>query len=648
MKKFKQSFAAQLSVFVALLATLIFLSAFGTTFYYARKKIMEGAEGKALCHLDNTVLRMSNILNSVEIATTNMLPFVLRNIEKPDSMFAYSRLILQSNPYIIGCSISFEPYYYKSRGKYFSAYSCVKDGAIVTEQEGSETYQYQYMDWYQIPKLLNRPYWSDPYIDLPDASSDIVVDEQMCTYSVPFDDKYGNFVGVISVDISMKWLSHLVSTLRPYKNSHTIALGRGGVYLVHPDTAMLVKHTIFTETLENDVPQIVELGKAMVEGKRGMMKLTGENVRGGEDSYVFFTPFKRVGWSVALVCPKSDVFADYNGLKILLIYILAIGILMMMVVCILVIQRRLKPLEKLAKSANVIAKGNFTQEIPIINSDDEIGSLSRAFRDMQHSLENYIEELKATTAKKERIEGELQIAHDIQMGMIPKIFPTIPEYEDIDAFALLKPAKEVGGDLYDFIFIGKKFYFVVGDVSGKGVPASLIMAVCRNLFRTVACKELLPAQIVSSINDILSEGNDSGMFVTLFVGVIDLQTGKMKYCNAGHNPPVVVEKEGKAKFMQVQSNIPAGLFEGYDYVEEEMETVNNKLLFVYSDGLTEAEDNEQRMYGEEKLIEELSGKESLMARDVVQGIEQSVASHADGAAQSDDLTMMAIKIKVNK
>lgn len=651
MKKFRESFAAQLSVFVALLATLIFLVVFATNFYYSRKAIKEEAEKSALHELDNTVLRMSNVLNSVEVATRNMMPFIVRHLDTPDSMFVFSRLMLENNPNVLGCSIAFEPDYYqnKGKGKYFSAYSYRDKNEILTEQEGSETYQYQYMDWYQIAKLLDRPYWTDPYIDVADDASEIIVSEQMCTYSVPIYDAKDCFVGIVAVDISQKWLSQLLSNLRPYPNSHTIALGRGGVYLVHPDTSILSKETIFTETLDNDnYPEVQELGKAMTSGKRGMMAMPADQMSNGKDSYVFFTPLKRVGWSVAIVCPESDVFAGYDNLKLVLICIFIFGILAMMVVCILVIRQRVHPLEKLARTANVIARGNFTEEIEVARGDDEISSLSRAFHDMQHSLVEYIEELKSTTANKERIEGELRIAHDIQMGMIPKIFPTMPEHKDIDAYASLKPAKEVGGDLYDFLFVGKHFYFAVGDVSGKGVPASLIMAVCRNLFRTVAGQGVSPAQIVTSINDTMGENNESGMFITLFVGVVDLTTGHLTFCNAGHNPPVLVEKDGKAHYMDVCPNIPAGLFDGFEFEEQEVESIDGKLLFLYTDGLTEAEDKEKEQYGDDKLIEELNGTVDLATREVVDAIGKTVLEHANGAEQSDDLTMMAMKIKVKQ
>ena len=260
---------------------------------------------------------------------------------------------------------------------------------------------------------------------------------------------------------------------------------------------------------------------------------------------------------------------------------------------------------------------------------------------------DYIEELKTTTANKERIEGELRIAHDIQMGMIPKIFPPYPDRNDIDIYATLTPAKEVGGDLYDFLILDEKFYFVIGDVSGKGVPASLLMAVCRNLFRTVAGQGFTPQQIVNSINNTMGESNESGMFITLFVGVIDLKTGHLSFCNAGHNPPVIIDREGKASFMDLVPNIPAGLFDGFDFEAQEYPSVDGVTLFLYTDGLTKAENKEKALYGDDHLIEFLTAKNDIAAKELVEMTGASVTAHADGAEQSDDLTIMAIRINVN-
>ena len=208
MKKFRESFAAKLSVFVALLASLIFVITYATNFYYSRKAIKEEAEKLAMSELDNTVLRINNILNSVEVSTANIYPFIVSHLSEPDSMFVYARMIVENNPIINGCSLAFEPDFFKGKGKYFSVYAGREDNQIKVEQEGSDTYDYHHMDWYQIPKLLNSSYWTDPFNDTyEDPETGKLEIEQICSYSVPMYNDKGEFVGVISLDISQNWLA---------------------------------------------------------------------------------------------------------------------------------------------------------------------------------------------------------------------------------------------------------------------------------------------------------------------------------------------------------------------------------------------------------------------------------------------------------
>lgn len=650
MKKFRESFSAKLAVFTAMLASLVFLICYSVFFYFTHKAVKSEVETMAMCQLDNTVLRVTNLLTSVEQSASDMMTFIERHTDQADSMYTYARLIVEKNPNVKGCSIAFEPNYFSDKGYYFSAYAGREDdGTISVEQEGSESYNYLYMDWYQIPKLLNKPYWVDPFNDIyEDEVNGKIQIETICSYGSPIHDQEGNFIGVLSIDISQNWMSKIIGELKPYPNSYTIALGRGGIYLVHPDSTVLGSQTIFTEYMATGNEEIHKLGEQMVGCQRGMQSLKGDLSGGKEVSYVFYAPLEKIGWSVGLLCHESDIFSGLNSMKWMLIYMTVIGILAMMVICILSIRQRVKPLETLAKQAYVMAKGNFDMEIPVIRGVDEVALLSKAFRNMQHSLVDYIDELKSTTAKKERIEGELHIAHDIQMGMIPKIFPPYPDRDDIDIYASLVPAKEVGGDLYDFLILDNKFYFCIGDVSGKGVPASLLMAVCRNLFRTVAGQGLQPSEIVTMINDTMGESNESGMFITLFVAMIDMTDGTMTFCNAGHNPPVIIDKDGKASYMDVLPNIPAGLFDGMPFEQQEYGSIDGLTLFLYTDGLTEAEDIDQNQYGDDKLIDELTGRQDIKARQLIEYISATVKAHAGEAEQSDDLTIMTVKINIKK
>ncbi len=257
------------------------------------------------------------------------------------------------------------------------------------------------------------------------------------------------------------------------------------------------------------------------------------------------------------------------------------------------------------------------------------------------------DQLEETTTAKERIESDLRIARDIQQSMIPQKFPPFPERTDIDLFASMTPAKAVGGDLYDFILLDDKLYFCLGDVSGKGVPASLFMAVARNLFRVVSQQGLPAAEIADKLNNALSEDNDSGMFVTMFIGIADLQTGRLDFCNAGHNPPVIKMPDGTTHFLEMQPNAPLGLWTGLPYEGEHVDDISGCPFFVYSDGLNEAENDKQEQYGDDLLLEMLEKHEFVSSQQTVEMMKADVVRHANGAEQSDDLTMLCVKIKGN-
>jgi len=249
-----------------------------------------------------------------------------------------------------------------------------------------------------------------------------------------------------------------------------------------------------------------------------------------------------------------------------------------------------------------------------------------------------MKELGEITAVKERMENELKIAKGIQMSMIPKIYPAYPERGDIDIYASIVPAKEVGGDLFDFFIMDEKLYFCIGDVSGKGVPASLVMAVTRSLFRTVAAHEKSPGRIVTAMNESMSDMNESTMFVTFFCGVLDMKTGHLRYCNAGHNAPVLLNT-AKAP-LPVVSNVPLGIVAGTAFQEQETDLKYDDTLFLYTDGVTEAENAKHELFGEERMINALSELKGSKAH--LEEMQKALDAFVGDTPQSDDITMLFV------
>ena len=631
----RRKLSVRVSIWVVMFAAFIFIAALSFLFYQSREAVRQEAISHATQILDKTSLRVEGILNRAEVATQMTVWLIQRHPDKADSMFVYSRGMLQNNPDFYTCSIAFEPYYFNKYGRYFSAYSKHVGDSIRTLQGGSDYYQYFFMDWYLMPQLLDKPCWTEPYMDL-DAPTNTY--EMVTSYCQAIKNKQGEFIGVINTSLSLNWLSHTISAVKPYPNSYSIMIGRGGTYFVHPDTTKITRHTIFTQTMETPDTAMTALGHAMQRGEEGMKRMTIDD----KDCYVFYKPLGKTGCSMAIVCPESDIFGGFDRLRHTVMGIVFVGLLLMLYIFIKIITRELSPLHRLAKEAETIASGQFDTKLPDFQRNDEIGQLSHSFGNMQQSLVRYIDELKETTAQKASIESELNVASNIQMSMLPSVFP---DREGLDMYASMTPAKEVGGDLYGYLLKDEKLYFCVGDVSGKGVPASLFMAQVTRLFRTLANQMIQPADICTQMNEALSgEENQTCMFVTLFIGLVDLKTGHLSFCNAGHNPPVIGGGEHHGEFLQMLPNFPIGVMPGLEFEGEEIDSIKGRPLFIYTDGLNEAENREHGQFGDDHLIDILRNTHFDTARQVVETLAAKVEEHRDGAEPNDDLTMMCLRI----
>ena len=635
--RYIHSFSTKLSFYILLVVALIFVSGFVWNYRTSRNFVADEAVERVRASLDGAVIKIDNVLNSVEAAVKNMSWVVVENRHDADKMYKITNMMLVDNPFIIGSALAFEPNYFKSKGHFFSPYSYRVGDSICSKQLGSETYDYHYDDWYQIPKLLGSPYWSEPYFD--DGGADMM----MATYSLPLYDEDNKLFAVFTADVSLDWFAEQVNSIKPYENSYNIMISRGGTFIVHRDKEVVLNQSLFITPLALNNNRFKEVGKKMLRGESGVTTFE----RDGKEFYFIYAPIKATNWSIAVSCLYSEVFAGVDNMRLNMIRIAVFILLIMAVFCYVIIYRLTSPLMLFARSAKDIAHGNFSVKLPRVKSRNEMRTLRDSFDYMQRSLIKYTEELKTTVANSERIESELRIAREIQMGMVPKKFPPYPERDDIDLFAMLVPAKEVGGDLYDFFIKDEKLYFIIGDVSGKGVPASLVMAVTCRLFRTVASHVTDPAEIVSLLNNALSESNESQMFCTFFLGKLDLQSGELVYCNAGHNAPALVTPDGVVEFLDVQPNLPLGIFGDFPYKTQRSVIEPGTVLFLYTDGVTEAESPTNKLYSEERLkqVLEAGGADT---KSIVCSVKESVDAHAAGTEQSDDITILCLKYNIKE
>lgn len=615
-------------------AVVVFIVAFAVNIKSARSHVKSESMQRATMVLDNTVLQIDKVMNSIEVAVHNLSWLVMENLDNPDYMYELTSRLLKGNPFVYSSAIAFEPYFYREKGMFWSPFSYREDGKIAYKQLGTMDYDYHYMDWYQIPKLLGKKYWSEPYFD--DGGADAV----MTTFSYPLYDEEGKLFAIFTADVSLQWFSYKIDAMKPYPNSHNIMIGRGGTYIVHPINEYILNESIFADAIHSNDNHLKKTAHKMTGGEKGVSEFDID----GEHYYVFYAPIPSIGWSVAVVCTHSDILAELDKMTVVIIIIAFLGVIFMTLLCYAAIRKLTDPLSRFAESAREIADGTFNASLPEIESKDEMRTLHNSFEHMQSSLATYMEQLKITTANKERIDSELRIARNIQMGMVPKIFPPFPHRDDIDLFAILKPAKEVGGDLYDFFIKENKLYFIIGDVSGKGIPASLVMAVTCHLFRSIASHLNTSAEIVSTLNNALADHNESNMFCTAFVGILDLGSREIDYCNAGHNAPVMIGG-GKVAYMELEANMPLGVFQDFPYNSQRCTIDGDTTLFLYTDGVTEAESIDKALYSEESLIKILENNCNNGSMLITESVVDDVARHTADAEQSDDITILCIKIK---
>ena len=637
-RKFRMSsLSAQLSLFILILTTSLLVTIVILNYNSSRKLVHKESIEHAQAALDNTVLRVDNLLNSVETAVENVALALKENIDNPDYLYGITRYLVRSEEYVCGSALAFEPNYLPEKGHFFAPYSYRSGDTIISKQLGNEDYDYHYMDWYQIPKLLNQPYWSEPYFDQGGA------DAIMTTYSYPLYDDNGKLFAILTADISLELFAEEINSIKTHINAFNALIGRGGTVLVHRDKDFILNKTLFEIALYYNDSLTLQAAHNMVDGKRGMVEYNY-----GEERFLFYAPIKATGWSAIVSCMHSDIFANVYNMRTKVMMVAIPGLALLVLLCFLLIHYMMHPLHAFAEAATEIAKGNFSAKLPSRNTSYEMKTLHNSFSYLQNSLQNHIDQLQVATVNKERIESELRIARDIQMGMVPKIFPPFPEREDVDLYAKLIPAKEVGGDLYDFFIENNKLHFIIGDVSGKGVPASLVMSVTCRLFRTVASSVHVPSGIMKALNDALSESNESNMFCTAFVGVMDFDTGILKYCNAGHNPPVIIDAEGNATLLSVIPNLALGIWKDFDFEDQEIKIEKGSNIFLYTDGVNEAENVAKEQYGEERMLQCLAKYHSKSPRIIVEEILKEIKNHATGAEQNDDITILCCKLTLNE
>ena len=545
-------------------------------YFTVREYMLDEAKERYMGFLLENYQEIRRRLSDVHVAAENNIHDIERDIDNPDRMFDHMERMVRQNPSIVCCAILFKKDYYPSKGKVFVP--CARMDAadkIIVSRIDSTYNSYFYGEWFLEQLKANQNCWTKPYFESPQFAGD-QTPRLLTTYATPIHDHDGHPVALLCADMSLEWLrGEVMKEIRNINNQYEKGHRRQSYFFIIDKEGTYIIHPdkqrMMTTIDEN-------VGKTMLE-----MQGTCVTEVDGVKSWLYYRSFKYVNWKMVIVAPEDVILAKA---KILNIIILAVRITCLLAIY-LFCRRRIKEI------ADPFA------------------------------------------AKKAVMERELNIAHDIQLALLPQSFP---EHSDIDLYATQAPARDVGGDLYDYFVHEGRLVFCIGDVSGKGVPAALLMAVMRSMFRSEARRGDSAAEIVETMNRNLCDefaGND---FVTMFVGILDLNSGRLDYCNAGHEPPFV-----SGQLLEIRRNLPVGALSDWNYEGQQAQLKPGDMLFLYTDGLSEAKNSNGELLGRKRVNRFANEHSTGTAQQLVELMEAEVHHHAGDAEQSDDITMLAIK-----
>lgn len=656
MKK-THSFANRLTLKVLRTVLLLMFVTLAMTFIAAYRSMRGETVGRYLGMRSVVSEKINLEIKTIEIGARNVAAEVAGHMESPEAVMSALDREIRLNDFADGYFAAFEPNYFTNAGKWFEAYAYKKaDGSYRLEQVGSAQHDYLSTDWYQRAMQQKVGFWTDPYV---------YNNAVYCSFVQPVADAEGRMVGVCGADLMLK---NLIKDLHDIDNDsrsegtqnitgryshldfYSFIVNRSGTFIAHPDEQRVLKDSLQDYTADVFYSDCQRTVRDMLQMKSGIAPLVVDD----KWTDVYYTPIVSPGWSLAIVVPKRALVTPMIILLFSLLSATGLGQILVWIICRRNIRKATEPLVALTHSADEVAKGNFEAPLPDLEYHDEICRLRDSFATMQQSLGKYIQDLEATTAKKAAMESEMKTARRIQMSMIPNRFPPFPQRTDIDIFGSLTPAKEVGGDLFDYFIRDEHLYFCIGDVSGKGVPAALMMTVVHYLFRSVTINVEQPERIVEIINDCFSSGNKTMMFCTFFLGVLDLKTGLLQYCNAGHESPFVVGAPSapghvgsEARRLKMEPNVALGVERGFSFAAEEIPLKPGTLLFLYTDGLTDAATTSGERFEHERikavLQQTAEGQRDKDIASYVRTMADEVTAYVGDAPQADDLTMLAVR-----
>jgi sigma-B regulation protein RsbU (phosphoserine phosphatase) len=480
---------------------------------------------------------------------------------------------------------------------------------------------------------LNDGFWSDPFYCKGDTTHLLV------SYKKPiFSPESKEMVGLVSCVISLNQMNQMLSEIKIGKSGYTFIIDRYGNLLTHPKKEWILKRNLFEKPsliFSNDIHLIESEIKS---GRRGANYGMSEYLK-NQPAWYYYAPLSDSNWTVVIVIPESEMFKEINVIFKKITSVSVFGILILFLLNMFIFRRILDPLVRVTHAIQRFSTITGDKS----KSKNEITMLAESLEDWQAKYGVLIKEQSKTVKEKLKYEKDLKSAHEIQQNIIPSGYPAFPEHQEIDLYAILKPAESIGGDLYDYYFIDDDHLLIaIGDVSGKGIPASLFMAIASTLIKSNS-NILSSSEIIEKVNRELGDRNPNQYFLTLFIGILNIRTGIMDYCNAAHNYPYILHPDGTVQPLSKSHGIPLGIYKNRAYKSTTTELHFGDLILLYTDGVINSRDSAGTHYGDDKLKSNMQSMGDLTAKEVVTRLLQSINIYEGENLQSDDISLMALK-----
>lgn len=559
-----------------------------------------------------------------------------------------TRSINKNTPELIGVCVAYHPYKLDKNEKYNALLGFIDaKGNYRFNVFGDDHVQYFHRDWYMVPVTLRRPVWCVPFY------SEGGINTMLLSYAVPFylrNEKGEKEIGgAVVIDIKIDLFRKYLENAKINEYSKTFLMNQFGLIVIHPDPELELVHSIFSLGYENfdPVDRYKTLSVFRAAHKSGVVDFSKVPLLGKGGSQLFFARCLN-DWIVGISIPSDWIVRQimprfWNFLFAWLCFMALVEIV------ILAVTRKInKPLSTLSKAAEAVGKGDFNAKLPELDTQDEIGKLSRSFLQMQSELDRYVADVKRNVAMRERMEGELSVARSIQNDLLPAKLPPFDNCPDVAMAAKLIPARTIGGDLYDsFVIDDEHLAITIGDVSGKGVPAALFMAVTQTMLRSLTVLEKSPEKLIFQLNNQLTAHNDSVMFVTYFLAIVNFRTGETVCTNAGHNPVLLIRSSsGDISELRSVHGPALGVVADQQYGSSRVTLESGDRLVLYTDGVTEAFNAAGEMFGMARLIQAAATAEPDAAPEaLLRHILDRLKTFVGGAEQSDDITLSILEFK---